>query len=351
MYAMPHGDDLDQRFNDLVSQMDADEQRRMRSSAKKGAKSARSASNEDKERLREAGRLRRDAGRAGWDATPPPPRRRRAGRAWLAGAAITVTLAAAAVVVTMRPDLFAPSGPLPGDTFELAPVDVTRPFAGSPADKYADGAAGFTLPEAEAIGGLTKKDVATGLDRARELLAAAYLDKKTVLGGKPEAFAKLLHRDQRGWFRENLTDKKYATRYMVHSFAPGSVELTTDVIKVNGRATLGTFKEKELRGASVKLNYLVVYAVHQPGRPLTMMRVVAHVTGEIQLFRQEGRLVTWVEDLGAATAPARCDTDDGFVHPYFDDSAPDSVKATGKPKDPYALDQPESDECTTTDPT
>lgn len=344
---MPHGDDLDQRFNELVSQMDADEQRRMRSSAKKGA---RSASNEGKEHLPGGPGRRRDAGRPGWE-TPPPRPRRRAGRAWLAGAGISIVLAAAAVLVTMRPDLFRPSGPLPGDPFELETVDVAHPFAGSPAEKYADGIAGFTLPEAKALGELTKKDVAAGLERTRELLAAAYLDKKTVLGGKPEAFAKLLHRDQRGWFRENLADKEYATRYMVHSFAPGSVELTTDVIKVNGRATLGTFKEKNLRGVSVKLNYLVVYAVHRPGRALTMMRVVAHETGEIQLFRQDGRLVTWVEDLGASVTPARCDTEDGFVHPFFDDSPPDKVKATGKPQDPYALDQPQSDDCTTTEAT
>ncbi|MFC7107203.1 hypothetical protein ACFQQB_46420 [Nonomuraea rubra] len=48
------------------------------------------------------------------------------------------------------------------------------------------------MPEAKAIGGLSKEDVAEGIARTRDLLAAAHLDRETLMGGEPKAFMKLL---------------------------------------------------------------------------------------------------------------------------------------------------------------
>ncbi|MFG1701664.1 hypothetical protein ACFLIM_00600 [Nonomuraea sp. M3C6] len=339
---MPHGDDLDERFNALVSQIDAEEQRRMRADAKRGARERRT----DRSDARLSTAARPETG---------PPRR--VGRAWLAMATITALIAAAGVVVMFRPDLLAPSGAVPEETTPVvamaeettpvvaAPAEVVSPFAGSPAEDYADGIDGFVLPEAKALGGLSKKDVAKGLERTRELLAAAYLDKKTLLGGDPDAFAKLLDREQRDWFRDDLDDSKEPNRPMVNSFAPKTAELTTEVIKVRGQATLGTFREDGLRGVEVKLNHLVVYAVHRPGQPATTVRLVTHPTGSVQLYRESGRLVVWVDGWGASATPARCDVEDGFIHPYYEDSPEDKVGATGPPSDPYVLDdEPSSDD-------
>ena len=77
MYAMPYGDDLDARFNDLVAQFSQDERRRMRAAAR-------------------------------------PPRR--VGRLWFAVAAVLVVVAVAGLVLIFRPELPAPAPPAPQET-------------------------------------------------------------------------------------------------------------------------------------------------------------------------------------------------------------------------------------------
>ncbi|WP_146615822.1 hypothetical protein [Nonomuraea aridisoli] len=339
---MPHGDDLDSRFNELVAQIDEEERRRMRAAAKRAAKSG--GSDDRTERL------------PAYLPAPEPPRRSRRGP--LVVAAVAALIVAGGVVVTYRPDLLAPlrsaaSGAVPEETTPVvaapldqlvmgpadgAVADPADPFAGSPAASYAEGVDGFEMPAAKALGGLSEKDVAKGLRRTRELLAAAYLDKKTLLGGAPDAFARLLDRGQRDWFRDGLDDGEDSTRTIVNSFAPKTAELATDVIKVDGRATLGTFREKDLRGAEVTFNYLVVYAVRRPGQPATTLRLVTHPTGTAQIYHEAGRLVVWVNGWGASATPARCDVEDGFIRPYYDDSPPDKVPATGRPENPYDLE-------------
>ncbi|MFG2072546.1 hypothetical protein [Nonomuraea maritima] len=332
---MSHGDDLDERFNELISQIDKEEQRTMRAAAKRAAGTARP------ERLPAYVPERR------------PARRNTRGRLVLG--AVAALIVAGGVIVTYRPEVLAPgvaalSGAVPEETTpvvveppeELVTGDLRTnqgdPFAGSQAEKWAAGIDGFVMPKAKAMGGLSKKDVAKGLERTRDLLAAAHLDRKTLLGGTPDAFARLLDRAQRGWFRDGLDDKERSTRTTVTSFAPKTAELATDVIKVRGRTTLGTFEEDGLRGVQAKLNYLVVYAVQRPGQPATVERIVIHFTGATRLQRLDGRLAVWVTDWGASATPARCDVVDGFVHPFYDDSPPDKVDTSGPPTDPYDLD-------------
>jgi hypothetical protein len=285
-------------------------------------------------------------------------------------AVITSLITAAGVIVTFRPDLLTagvivdgppvsaaepaaePAGSVvepvedPADEAAEEPTEgageePASPFAGSPAEKYAEGAAGFVMPKAKALAGLSKKDVAKGLKRTRELLAAAFLDRKTLLGGRPKAFIKLLDPDLRDWFLKDLEmrkKKKEDPSYIIQ-FAKGTAEFSTDVIKVHGRVKLGTFRDRGRRGVELKLNHLVVYAVHRPGRPDTTIRVVAHPTGRVWLYREEGRLVVWPLSWGASSTPARCDTRDGFIHPVFEDSPRDTVTPTGAPIDPYELER------------
>ncbi|MFI7135350.1 hypothetical protein ACIBQ1_57535 [Nonomuraea sp. NPDC050153] len=352
---MPHGDDLDARFNELVAQIDEEQQRRMRAAAVKGAKEQRRT-----DRLeRHAGRTARLSG--GHESEPP----RRVGRAWIAMAVITALIAAAGVIVTFRPDLLAPDAvvddaPLSiaapavepavepaedpadeaaGEPTEGAGEEPTSPFAGSPAEKYAEGAAGFVMPEAKALGGLSKKDVAKGLKLTRELMSAAFLDKKTLLGGKPAAFIKLLDPEFREWYLDELKKRKKKAAYYVLQFARGTAEFSTDVIKVYGRVKLGTFKDHGRRGVELKLNHIVVYAVHRPGRPDTTIRLVTHPTGTVMLFRESGRLVVWPDGWTASRTPASCDTRDGFIHPEYEDSPQGTVAPTGAPIDPYELEE------------
>lgn len=349
MDAMPHGDDLDARFNELVAQIDADERRRMRAAAAKGAKERGKAPRKPRE-----ARLYADAG-------PRPPRR--LGRLSVALITLCAVVGAAGVVVTFRPDLLgANTGPVPEETVpvEWGParepveesaeepveeeaaetVSVADPFAGSPAAGYAEGAKGFEMPKAKALGGLSKKDVAKGLERTRALLAAAFLDRQTLMGGRPAAFIKLLHPDEASWFKKGLGRKgAKSTRSWVISFAPKTAEPATGVIKVHGRSKLSAFRKDGRRGVKVATNYLVVYAVRRPGQPATTIRLVVHQRGTVLVHRDSRGLVTWIDDWGGSSTPARCDVKDGYVHPMYEDSTRDAERPAGDPIDPYDLER------------
>ncbi|MER7129313.1 hypothetical protein [Streptosporangium saharense] len=333
-------DDLDRRFAELVSQIERKEQRRIK-----------------KEAAKEWSHL-------------PRYRRQRRRRIVLVVASVLVVVTG--VVVVYRPGWIAPvgrglsarfvetrenhRGPVPEET---APVAVTpepvSPFEGSPAKDYAEGVRGITLPKARATGGLSREDVATALRRTREMLVAAHLDRKTLAGGRPTALVKLLHPELRAWFLKNLDNRKVRkghpnTRYWVTSLAPKAAELATGVIKVNGRTKYVPFHEGGRTGAKIMVNYLFVYAVRRPGQPEQSGRIIAHSIGEVVTYREDGRLVVWpVSWNGGSVTGARCDVEDGFVHPYYDDSVPDKelAKATGAPVDPYELDRESRDEeCT-----
>ncbi|MFI6907375.1 hypothetical protein ACIBKY_39380 [Nonomuraea sp. NPDC050394] len=305
-------DDLDARFQELVSQIGEDEQRRMREAAAKAARRA-----------------------------APPSSRRPSSRArrWaLAVVLVLAVLVAAASVLAFRPELLTPEPAVrrtqPAPTSTPEPPAPADPFEGSPATGYASGAAGFVLPAPKAVGGLSAKEVGRGLARVRDLLTAAYLDPATLMGGEPKAFTALADPGQR----------KKITRSWVNSFAPGTTELATDVIKVRGEATLSRLRE----GARVKVSYLVVYAVQSPGRPDQVVRLVTRPRGSFAIYVSEGEVRVWVERLGADATPVRCDVSGGYIHPRFPGSAPGRVSGTGAPRDPYDLHQPVSDGCTAT---
>jgi hypothetical protein len=97
------------------------------------------------------------------------------------------------------PRKIAPHSPLTGASSD--------PFAGTPADHWGDGAVGIVLPAAGPVGGYTAAQVESAYVMTRKLLAAAFLDRKTLLGGRPMAFADLLTSQQETWFLDGL-DKK-----------------------------------------------------------------------------------------------------------------------------------------------
>ncbi|MFE3448143.1 hypothetical protein ACFXJ8_04330 [Nonomuraea sp. NPDC059194] len=343
------GDDLDERFNALVAQIDAGEQRRMRTAATKGVRGPRRA------------RARR--------------------RRWPAVWAVVAVVVVAGAVVTTRPDLLSgispavrqaspaaeetspvlaeteptteETEPTPGET-RPAPVASGNvgPFDGSPAERYAEGAAGIVLPQARAMGGLSKKAIAKGLQQAKALLAAAFLDRATLMGGRPEAYIAALDPAQRAEFRANLdvrTKNGHHSRDMLASFAPGTAELVTDVIKTTGRITLADDPD----GVTVKVNQLFVYAIQRPGAPDTAMRLVVHAKGEVLLRRD----VVWSRVYQDGATPARCDVNDGFIHAFYADSPPDTTpRESGGPSDPYDLSEQSGRkraeaECTDSQPT
>ncbi|MER5646990.1 hypothetical protein [Streptosporangium sp. NPDC002524] len=324
-------DDIDERFKALTAQIDERERRR----------------------------INKAAGRE-WARHPRLRRRRRLRNAAIA---VAVLVAAAGILVSYRPDVVdqirtavsrRPPGPAAGETDETAgtagtnePAETARaesgkasPFDGSPAQGYADGAEGLVMPPARAVGGLGRTEVSAALRHARNLLTASHLDEKVLMGGRPEKLIRLLDPEQRTPFVKGLKKperkKGYHSRQWTTSLAPGSAELVTRTVKVDGETRLSAFEENGLRGVRVKVNYLFVYAIRRPDRPDTVTRLVAHNVGVVQAWRDGDRLRFWVNEWnGGGVAPSRCDIDDGFVHPFYPDSSND-VKTTGPAVDPYS---------------
>ena len=82
----------------------------------------------------------------------------------------------------------APTVSLPGLT---SPVDANGPpgdpFSGTPAEHWANGAAGNTIPAARAHGPYTAAQVRSAYETTREMLIAGNLDWPTLRGGAPKA--------------------------------------------------------------------------------------------------------------------------------------------------------------------
>jgi hypothetical protein len=223
----------------------------------------------------------------------------------------------------------APTGTLftgtvnPVDLFVVPPAD---PFAGTPAEHWADGAAGIVAPAAKAVGGFTVAQVAAAYASARQLLIAANLDRQTLLGGPPAQFAKLLSARQRPAFLAGLSrtglDKggyPLSTRTLVASFAPGSTKFVSDVIKVHGSMRARAVAESGSKVLAIEVSYLFAYAVAPPHDLADWTQVIDHAYGSIDFARSKGAgraLQPWDRAVDSL-ADAQCGPGDGYIRPAY----------------------------------
>jgi len=223
------------------------------------------------------------------------------------------------------------------------------PFAGTPADHWGDGTAGIHLPAARPIGTFTTAQVEFAYTTTRKLLVAAYLDRPTLLGGRPTAFADLLISQERTWFVAGLTktgvDKKgdeLGTRDLVMSFANGGTQLIGGAVKVHGTMRAKTATEDGNRVLDVDIDYLFVYAVQPPHQPTEWIRIVAQNSWTVMFGNWQSAATTfepWVDFDNFSVAGAQCGTTDGYVHPDYPHGSATRTQPTpsGTPVDPYAL--------------
>lgn len=238
-----------------------------------------------------------------------------------------------------------PSGTPSATTSATRHPRPADPFRGSPADSYASGQAGIVQPPAEAVGGYSAAQVGHAYSTVKRLLAAAHLDRSTLLAGPPAAFARLLvpaerrYFDQRlGWRGLTAQGWPRSSRAWVTSFAPG-VQLATGVVKVHGwmHASAAT-RDGHTRVLRVKADFLFVYAVQRPGQAASRMRVVVRDVAWVDFghwARPHGPLEPWWSPHGGATAGGQCGALDGFIHPAWPGDRAGRARPTGAPVDPY----------------
>lgn len=299
---------------------------------------------------------------AGWRTGPASQqlngRKARRKKAWTA---VGVVAAIAVGVVALKPSL------LPGDPFGTGEPDVAAsplpaetaaptgppaeappqtptldaPFAGSPALRWADGAAGIVLPRATAVGGASKARVEEALKLTRKLLVGANLDPKVLRGERPEAALGVLDPKQPEMVDDlnkalRSPSEKHDPLQMFSRFDPEEVRLVGDVVKTRGRIT---FEKGKYNGVAVHADYTFVYPVVRADGSTEVTRTIVRRALDVELSDPvhynvtPGRLVVLKnhEESGNST----CDVYDGYLHPEFPSDAPTSAPPTGPTTDPY----------------
>ncbi|MEV8624172.1 hypothetical protein [Streptomyces sp. NBC_01268] len=322
---------------------------------------------------------------------PKPPKRQepagwRTGPAWQemngtarrrgrAKAALGITLVAALALVAVRPQLLTdhlPEGVTsalpsswtdrPEDTTPLAAetarptaapdaVDPHRPtlkepFKGSPALRWADGAAGIELPPAKAVGWMSKEQAATALKRSKAFLVAANLDPAVLRGGRPADALALVEPTQparkqlEGWLARPT--KETDPTAVFSRFSPSEVKLVGTVVKTRGRMTMEAGEGEQKGAVLVHVDYSFVYPLVQvrPGadevtRTIVRREMVFGFYDSTRYRVTQGKLSLhrWSSDVGNSS----CERDgDGFYHPAFQGDPATTEPGTAGPEiDPY----------------
>ncbi|MET9297105.1 hypothetical protein [Streptomyces sp. NPDC003077] len=242
----------------------------------------------------------------------------------------------------LPPETAAPTA-APGQEAGNATPTLERPFAGSPAERYADGPAGIVLPPAKATGWMDKEQVARALRQAKQWLVSANLDPTTLSGGQPKAALELTDPQQPGTLE--LMRKALRSPGAEHDplsffsrFDPTEVRPAGDIVKTRGRMTYE---------ADDKDGTLVIHADYTFVYPVVKARVGAHevtrtiVRRQLDLeFTDPARYQNTPGKLGLGqyqheASNSSCARDDGFLHPMFATDAPDGPEPSGEAVDPY----------------
>ncbi|MFZ3472301.1 hypothetical protein ACODT3_14865 [Streptomyces sp. 4.24] len=319
-------------------------------------------------------RLRAEEAARGGSGQPPGWR---TGPAWQEGrgrgrrrlkAALAIAFVAALALVAIRPELVidkvtgkagrdaAARDPLPAETARPSapptPVDpdqptLADPFRGSPALQWADGAAGIEVPEAQAVGGMSKEKVADALEKAKQFLITANLDPATLRGERPAAALDLVDpklKKQLGDLEQSLVapTKDNDPLWVFTRTNPAELKPAGDVVKVRGR--MWVEPDPEPGRAKVLVDYTFVYpfvkakpGAHQVERSIVRREITFAIADPRKWEATAGKL--WLESFDVDLSNSACDVYDGFLHPVFDEDTPTGPTPSGTPMDPYDRSQ------------
>ncbi|MFD8909874.1 hypothetical protein [Streptomyces sp. NPDC059575] len=295
----------------------------------------------------------------GWR-TGPTRQEKRRGPLW---AVLGVVLAVAVCLIALRPSLLldhipggrsgagASPSPLPAETAlpSAAPGDtdgeatLAHPFRGSPAESWDEGADAIELPEAKAVKGFSKADVALALRLTKEFLVGTNLDPEVLRGGQPDKALALLDPKQPETLeklRRSLRDPdaEHDPIPYVSRFDPARVRLVGDVVKVRGHMSFAAGRPGEVK---VHADYTFVYPLVQRAsgdddgvvRSIVRRDVTMELHDPAKWAAVKGKLA--VGSVSANTYNNECGVSDGYLHPLFPGDTPAGTPASGDPEDPY----------------
>jgi hypothetical protein len=141
-------------------------------------------------------------------------------------------------------------------TTEGTPLDLTRPFAQTPAANWADGSAGLVVPAAGPLGGHSATAVADALTEVRAALVAAHLDDRMLINHDLSTYLALLAPAIRDRERAALTGTALARDGGEVTLLAGGFTLLPVPAKVSGSMTVSTDRYGQL---VVSANYVFAY--------------------------------------------------------------------------------------------
>ncbi len=254
-------------------------------------------------------------------------RRRRRGR-WFAGGLVVLAVGAVAVLL-IRSSVFAPvpgepdrSGPAaanPGT--KTAMLDLSEPFASTPAAHWADGAAGIVPPPARDVPGFSASQVAEATRLVREALVASRLDPKLLVDHDPAGYLDMFAPDARRQLTPLFSDgREPEVQSLVSMVAAGNRLLPVEA-KVSGSMTVRPGDAGEL---VVHTNYVFAYAFEpaEPTRLVDAMNVIVVVRADVDYVLRSGERWTpgsrglWYGDTSGFGYSIGCDAyQKGFLAP------------------------------------
>lgn len=238
---------------------------------------------------------------------------------------------------------------VPGSEPALRPT-VAEPFRGSPAARWADGAAGITVPAAKATGWMDAAQVERALRQSRDFLVAAGLDSHVLRGERPTKAIALLNphqKDVQEYLRTALSSKTPTARtdplLLFSRFRPQQAHLVGDVVKTRGRLT---YREGKRGAVEVTADVTFVYPVTAAGdsggdaevvRTIARREVVMSWDDPAKVITEPGTmsLVSYALDMtnGGCSAPT------GYFAPPFD-TADEQPTDQSRKLDPYDRSKP-----------
>ncbi|MFH8517061.1 hypothetical protein ACH4CE_18565 [Streptomyces gelaticus] len=215
----------------------------------------------------------------------------------------------------------------PGAEPDLRPT-LAEPFRGSPAARWADGAAGITVPPAEATGWMDAAQVERALRQSRDFLVDAGLNSRVLRGERPTKAIALLNphqKDVQEYLRAALSSTaptdKTDPLLLFSRFRPEQSRLVGDVVKTRGRLT---YREGKQGAVEVAADVTFVYPVTPAGddgrdaevvRTIVRREVVMSWDDPAEVITEPGTmsLVSYALDMtnGGCSAPT------GYFVPPF----------------------------------
>ncbi|MFB6666287.1 hypothetical protein [Streptomyces parvus] len=222
-----------------------------------------------------------------------------------------------------------------------------EPFAGSPAARWADGAAGIHLPTPRATGWMSRAEVGTALNRTRDFLTASSLDPAVLRGERPTKAMALINphqADVQDYLKKafRAPDREHDPLLLFSRFRSADVRPVGDVVKTRGRVT---FREGEKGAVEVSTDVTYVYPVvrasgdDEVARTIVRREVVMSWDDPEKIVIEPGTfsLVSYKVD----TTNGGCDTYTGYLIPTFlADRTTGTDGGDGPEVDPYDRSTP-----------